>query len=435
MKVRYLLNKTTIYLTVLATIVLLILWPVLSNQFLLEWDDAWVPMNYYTETGFTWSNSWDVLSHFFHGQYSPINEFYYMFLYLMGGNSYNPVLFHAAGLFLHLVNVFLVYFFIDKILKMEGSIRGTTLKVLGFFTALLVGIHPFMVEAVAWISASKIVLYVLLFLSGLLCYLNYVESHRSKYWYLTLLFFILSFGAKEQAVVMPLVLLLIDWVLKRNVRDKKIWLEKLPFIVLALLFSVVTVCSQGPVENSNTPTYPVYQRLVYACYSLTEYFTKLLVPVKLSYLYPFPNLVGEALPVKFWVYPVLVASSLILSWGFLKKNKWITWGLGWFVVGLLPALHLIPINRYAIVADRYSYLSSIGFFFVLTYLVYRLLAWRPDCLKAVVLAVGLYLISIGSYAHIRSKVWHDSNSLKKELRKHLLQIHSSDLSASVSHKK
>ena len=47
---------------------------------------------------------------------------------------------------------------------------------IAFLTALLVGIHPFLVEAVAWIAASKILLYACFYLIALHCYLERAEA-------------------------------------------------------------------------------------------------------------------------------------------------------------------------------------------------------------------------------------------------------------------
>jgi sulfite exporter TauE/SafE len=35
------------------------------------------------------------------------------------------------------------------------------------------------------------------------------------------------------------------------------------------------------------------------------------------------------------------------------------------------------------------------------------------------LSAGIYIILLGAYSHERSKVWHDTDSLKKELREKL----------------
>lgn len=261
----------------------------------------------------------------------------------------------------------------------------------------------------------------MLFLIGLLFYLKYVETQRMKYWFFTFLFFILSFGAKEQAVVMPVILIVIDFALKRNFKDTKIWIEKIPFFLLALAFSVVTVLSQGPINPSDPNSYPMYQRIVFASYSLFEYFTKLVLPVKLSYLYPFPNQIGEALPIRFWIYPAAIAITAVGFWSYLKRKPWMLFALAWFVAGLLPALHIVSLARFAIIADRYVYLSAIGVFFGMAYLLDIVFVQRKKYLSILIMGICLYVITLGAYAFNRTKVWYNTDTLKKELREQLKQ--------------
>jgi len=407
--------------SILVLAVVIVYWPAFFNQFLLQWDDQTIAMNYFTESSFTGSNLWAILTTYYAGQYAPINQLFYSCLYFIGGNSYNPVVFHAACIVIHILNVLLVFVFIKRLLLQTTNFSDSSALRTGFLTALLIGVHPFLVEAVAWISASKIILYVFLLLIGLLFYLKYIETSRIKYWCLTLLFFILSFGAKEQAVVMPLILLLIDYALKRNFKDRKIWFEKLPFFLLALLFGLITIKSQSEVRLNAPDAYPFYQRLVFACYSLTEYFTKFLLPIKLSYLYPFPNQPGESLPMKFWLYPVAIMTLVIGLWGYLKKNRWPMFGLAWFVIGLLPALHIVSIGRFAIVADRYSYLSGIGLLFIVAFLVNKMIENRSIYRTKILIIGSVYLVSIGVYAKSRTKVWYDTDSLKRELREQITE--------------
>jgi hypothetical protein len=55
--------------------------PALSNGFLMLWDDQWVVINSYTYHGLAPDNLWRILTEFYHGQYAPLNQFYYTCLY------------------------------------------------------------------------------------------------------------------------------------------------------------------------------------------------------------------------------------------------------------------------------------------------------------------------------------------------------------------
>ena len=395
----------------------MVYWPILDGRFLMLWDDQWVAMNSYTEAGFTATNIWRVLTEFYEGQYAPMNELTYITLYALVG--YDPFWFHLTSLVIHIINVGLVYFFIKRLLRLAGGFSLSARQRIAFITALLLAVHPFTVESVAWISASKTIIYVLFYLVALLFYLKYTQGKKIMFYLLTILFFIISFGGKEQAVVLPLCLLLVDNALKRDLRSYKIWLEKIPFFLLALFFGIVTLLSHGPIDLTAENTgYPFYQRIVFACYTLIEYLSKCLLPVKLSYIYPFPNQIGEPLPVRFWFYPAALILLIASLWSFWRR-KWIFFGVTFFVIHIAVTLHIISLSRFAIVADRYVYLSAVGVFFIIACFINKGCTHEFKYRKAVVPAFVIYLASIGVYAHTRTYVWHDVYSLKKELREQL----------------
>ena len=55
--------------------------PVFSNGFLDSWDDQWMVMNVFTESGFRMENLIAVFTQSYKGQYSPLVELNYMVLY------------------------------------------------------------------------------------------------------------------------------------------------------------------------------------------------------------------------------------------------------------------------------------------------------------------------------------------------------------------
>lgn len=398
---------------VLATLV--VYFPTFSNEFQTHWDDQWVAINAYTENGLNAQNLWAILTDFYKGQYAPLNQLSYTVLYSLFG--YDPFWFHLAGFVLHTCNVLLTFFLVRSILNKSGSFKQVSVSRISFITAVIMAVHPLLVESVAWISASKILIYSFFYLIGLHFYLKYVASSKTIYYLLATLFFILSFGGKEQAVTFPVCLLLIDYAINRNLKSRKVWLEKLPLFFMALVMGYITLLSQSADQAgllSGARHYPFYQNVIFASYSATEYVVKCLIPVKLSYLYVFPNAIGEEVPVRFWIYPLLLLILLFAFWDFWKK-KWVFFGIMFFLVHISMVLHIIPMSRFAMIADRYAYMASIGIFFLIAYFADKAM----DIIKyrnlAMVLAC-IYTLSIGIYAHQRTTVWHNSDTLKKELK-------------------
>ena len=236
-------SRLFICLALLIIIPLVTYWPVFSHDFQMKWDDWWVVMNEYTEVGFYGENISAIITDFYHGQYAPVNQFYYLTLYTLFG--YNPFWFHAAGLLVHIANVVLVFFLIRRLLQKSGDgFTPVSILRISFITAALMSLHPFLVEAVSWVSASKCIIYTFFYLLALHAYISYVASRKLSYFVLVLLCYLFSFGGKEHAVTLPFCLLLFDHTMKRNMRNWQVWVEKVPVFCITIGFVILTFYSQ-----------------------------------------------------------------------------------------------------------------------------------------------------------------------------------------------
>jgi hypothetical protein len=414
--ITHILGNKWIYPILLTVSTFVAYFPVMGNGFLYVWDDQWVVINSYTESGWSGQNLWAIFTEFYHGQYAPLNELLYLTLYTLFG--YKPFWFHLASLLLHVANALLVYVCIYRLLELSRKIFTDHKKAIAFFTALIFAIHPFNVESVAWMSASKVLVYSFFYLLATLSFLAYLKKGKLKYYFFTLLFFVCSFLGKEQAVSFPLWLLLVYWVAGYSFKNKKVWFAVTPFLLLSLTFGIITILSQtGGGSLFDQTGYPVWQRLVYACYTFIEYFLKSAFPFKLSYLYPFPSVEGDPLPPWLLLYPLLLIVLLLVFWKSIVANKTGVFCLLFFGIHIAVALHIISLSRFAVVADRYVYLASVGVSFLLAYsFVYFIKKWKSYLKSGLIVAFSVFLLYFGIYTNIRSRVWHDSNSLKKEIR-------------------
>lgn len=387
--------------------------PVLWNDFLYLWDDQWMVMNHYTENGITLGNLWAILTEYYNGQYSPVCEYLYLFLYTFFG--YDPLPFHLASLLLHVGCVYLVIVIIRKLFAQTTRVKYEYADYTALLTALLFGVHTLNVESVAWISAAKILIFAFFHLCATYTFLLFLEKGKWSYYVYTLLLFTLSFGGKEQAVIFPVWLLLLLWLLGYRLNNWRRLFQVIPFFLLALLFGIIAMQSQ-PVGWASEMSYPLWQRFILGCYSLVESISKYLFPYHLLYIYPFPMAVREALPQWMLLYPVLLTTIIVFFWR--QICQWpVICGLLFFLIQIALTLHIIPIPRFAVVADRYIYLGSIGLSFIVSYYVIYLLHKKNKVVRvttACLLVVVVLFLSV--YSNLRCREWKDSNSIKKELR-------------------
>ena len=415
-------KNSVFYPLVLLIITFIVLFPVLMNNFQYEWDDQWMVMNRYTEGGLGWKNLWAILTEYYHGQYGPVNEYQFLFLYSAFG--YTPFPFHLYSLLLHVGSCLLVYCIIVKIFKVTTHLKIKNEREIAFLSALIFSIHPMNVEAVAWISAVKIINYAFFYLAATYTFILYIERKKIKYFLFTILLFILSFGGKEQAVTFPVWLTMLWWLLGCRFKSKRFWLSITPLYLLALFFGFVTMWSQadaGAGVLAGEQSYPMWQRMILACYSLFEYITKLVAPYNLLFVYPFPIAKGEPLPSWMLLYPSIITIIVLTLWKYICKWP-VASGFIFFLIHIAITLHIVPISRYAIVADRYVYISSSGFAFIIAY--YALCWYRKSDKNGRIILVSVLsciLLTWGIFSNIRAREWYDSTSIKKDLRELIKQ--------------
>src|SRR5258705_6432494 len=194
------------------------LWPMLKNEF-TNWDDEFYIINNPLLRGPDWKG---IFSQQVLGNYHPLTIISYAFNYAISG--LDPFSYLLVNYLFHIVNTILVFYFI-------WNISGKN-KFIAAFVALIFGIHPMHVESVAWVAERKDVLYTFFFLLSLIQYYKYLNSDfRNKKWYsflfakkywLTFLFFLLSLLSKPAAIIVPLVLLLLDYWKGRSITWKVI---------------------------------------------------------------------------------------------------------------------------------------------------------------------------------------------------------------------
>lgn len=417
------MNRTNLKLLpfYLITITVIVFSPTFFNDFQRSWDDQWMLLEQPFIVNFSWDGLWYHCLNFYHSQYSPVITVFYLVIYSLFG--FNAGIFHTACLLVHVVNVLLAFFLIRNVLKeIKPGWKSKKNKMYAMFTALIFAIHPLQVESVAWISGSKAPLYTFFILLGLLFYLKYIREIHWGWYAGVIICYLLSFGAKEQAIIFPLNLILFDWVLNRykGIRlnfkavSQKVILEKIPFFILAggmWYFSL-----QNNLGGVSADTYPLSQRLLFGMSSFMDYLFRFLAPVKLFYLYFFPVSAGEKLPLYYWGYPLLVLICIaFVVYNYNRNNRLVVFGFWLFLINILLVLHFIPMPRYAITADRYMYFSTIGLGLAAVWLGNYFVVRKPKWKKFLIPLFAVWLLFLGTYSFRRTTDWKDSDSIRQNV--------------------
>ena len=319
-------------------------------------------------------------------------------------NGLDPVIFHTVNLIFHLINIIFVFLFIYYLSKKN--------KTIAFITAMLFGLHPMHVESVAWISERKDVLYAFFLLPGLIFYYKYTQKYSLKYYFICMVFFILSLLSKPSAVVFPLLLFAIDYYNKRKI-NVKLFLEKIPFLTLSLIFGIITLIVQRQYSIGSFTSLTLTQRLFCVSYATLMYLVKMVIPYGLSAFYPFPSLSAAGfLPVIYYLSTGILFLIICLVIFSAKYSRVIVFGFLFFIFSIFLVLQFISVGT-ALMADRYTYIPFIGPFFITGYYADRLFNYiKNTSLKYGVAGMLLvYMIGLASLAGDRVSIWKNSGSL------------------------
>ncbi len=352
--------------------------PTMENGVLFGWDDT----EYLFDPGVQESDLVEIFTNYHLGMYQPLSVFSIAINYSSTAENAKP--YHATNLFLHIINIFLLWLFLLKLS------RKKTIAAIGAF---LFAMHPINVEPVAWIAARSTLLFTAFYLGGLITYLKYTENKKLLYLGLTILLAALALFSKSLAISFPLVLFVIDYY-KGRTWNLKLFLEKIPFFILSIIFGIITVNAAqtfGHISGLQYE-YSLIDRFFILCHTFVFYLVKFVVPIELSGIYAYPDLSGGSLP---WLYYVSVLIPLALIYAvyrFWNKQKELVAGLLFFSLAISPVLPLFW-SRIFVAADRYAYLSFIGLFLIAGILIDRLL--NKDFFKQQSIRYGILVIFLG----------------------------------------
>ena len=366
------------------------------------WDDDLYILQNNHINDIRWENIKLFFTNFYAGNYQPATILLYAAEHKLFRDS--SAFLHVNNILLHAANTFLVFMLIRRI--SPGNIA------VALITAALFAVHPMHVESVAWISGRKDVLYSFFFLLSLIMYSSYLKKQTFTPLALTALFFVLSCLSKSGAVVLPLVMLLLDYYSNREY-CRKMLVEKIPFFCISIVFGIAALYSQKSSIQDMAPVMSVPDHVSVVASSFISYIFKAIVPLNLSAFYPYPPETGHTLPAIYYLSVICVGILLLCVCYSRRSGKDIVFGFLFFTSTIILVLQLIPVGA-ATMADRYTYIPYIGIFFLIGKLYERTSGHAGSTvnLKAIssmVVIAGFIALSAISYQ--RTAVWENNATL------------------------
>ena len=412
--------------------------------------------------------------------YRPVRGLIYMVDWQMFGM--NPVGYRAQAVLLHLSVTVLIYFVVKLIsadLKLISADKkgrvGSYVAWLPFIVALIFGVHPIHTETIDYISTSLETFGSLFFFGSFLLYLYANGERMSKRMYAneriimqiaSLGLAMLAFFTYEMTITLPVLIVLYEWTFGnfqfakfssgKAIFNFQFWKKRflvyLPYFVVAVSFVVIRTAILGLVSRTDYLGYSFYLTMVTMVKVFVRYVGLMILPVNQTAIH---NLVGE-FPASMIPYdkldPILnqtifdlpvvlsivtIALSILVAIKVVRLYPFITFGIIWFWVALLPVSYIIPHG--GAMAEKYLYIASFGFILAAVFAAAQIsaaaansstpgvkgahapgvsLAGSADLVKQALVYAGVVVVLFYGVSTIsRNRVWRDDISLFSDVIK------------------
>lgn len=331
--------------------------------------------------------------------YRPLHIFSHWLVWQVAGP--NPAAFHLYQLVFYVINVLLVYRLGRELLHNH---------VAAFAGALLWALHPLHVEPVCWIAGVPDCGCGLFYLLAFLIFLHGEKALERRWaWHaLGALVYFLALLFKEMAISLPL-LLAVYWLV---MADAESWWRKglrwLPYVTAAAIYIGLRLTFLGHVSHA-PHLWKIQSRVALAAVGLLGQHTKLFFwPTGLNDFrnFDFNASVRSPWP---WITLLVLGIAILLR----KRDRALCFLVLWWPVTLLPCLDVRQLS-YPLLAERFSYLPSMGFSLAVAYFaLHTLPQWfsglRPARVLVPAFSLALVLFTVQDLRAVPR--WRDNDTL------------------------
>ncbi|MBN2071496.1 MAG: glycosyltransferase family 39 protein [Candidatus Krumholzibacteriota bacterium] len=334
----------------------------------------------------------------------------------------NPFGYHLTNVLLFIVCVLLCY---------KTSMLVTSRSSVAFLAALLFILQPVHTEVVNNASNRADLLATVFLLSS---FILYIKGNRSNAGLLlSLVFFAISLMTKEAVgIVLPFLIIGYDFYftlqgsIKHHIR-KMIKFYALYLLVIAIFLFGMEISSTyrlpryiGEVTNKmNIETIATgkhqFGKSSIPFITMTRYMSLYTVPINLSAIYPYPDItsIETYKVIRSIIVCAIFIGLLIIGFRYFKD---ISFGLYWFLIGLLPFLHIFHIVPHYM-ADRYLFAPSYGTCLVSALLIDRIYVQAIKSKNSIIVKNVFYSLLLALFVFYsiliiqRNKDWKSNYTL------------------------
>jgi len=315
-----------------------------------------------------------------------------------------PGWWHLMAIAAHLTVVFLLFFFVRKVLKNDLAAA---------IAAAVFGVYPMHVESVAWMTgAAGEAVMSCMFLGALLCYLRWRDGGNLLWMLAALLLYLSACLTMENATGLPAIILCYEFLFPDDAADsfrqrlKRAILVSLPFFIVMFGYLKLRMVILGGLVDRPRPL----STLIYSLPSAVWFYLKLLFwPYNVSLLYDW-NLVSHPGIANFYLPAALLIVAAIICLAAWRRAPALTFCTAFALIMLSPVLvGLLVFQKYDFVHDRYAYIPSMMVAVLFGWLLSQVGEALGAKRAAIISTALLLLLAAGTVRE--SRQWQDELTL------------------------
>ena len=404
----------------LAIVSILTFWPGTTGGFILDDTPNLIAMQKYGGVDDLFTLRYFI----FEGVSGPTGRPISLLSFLIDGQSWptDPFSFKRTNILIHSLNSVLIFAVIYKLFQMIGRKESSAI-IIAFLCATIWAVHPLQTSTVLYVIQRMTELVALFTIIGVWCYLHgrqkLLFSPGPGYLWMSvavIIFGLLATFSKENGVLLPLYILVIEFTLLRGLPRPQHWRYwAVPMLVIPVIFLMLYL---GYITDSHLirfahRDFSLYERLLTESRVLLDYIGKIIFPAHTPRIFFDDFQISKSLlsPVTTLLSIFSLLAALIASLIFRKKLPVLSFAVLWFLAGHLLESSVIALEIYF---EHRNYLPMLGFILAIAFYAEKLTTANR---KSLIIAgtIIISVLAITTWQH--SNVWGDKSQLVDQIVK------------------
>jgi len=328
-----------------------------------------------------------------------------------------PYAFKYTNILLHALNSIIVFALCFALFNKINHQQTQASLGIAFLAALLWAIHPVQISTVLYVVQRMSELSALFIFAGVLTYLhgrtNFNHNSGAAYTWMScgvVIFGTLAFLSKENGVLLPLLILVVEVTLLSNINRPKYWRYwALPFIALPL--TIIAIYFGIIISNSSIKyrlwDFTLYERLLTQARVLLDYLYYFMWPIQTPSLFHDDVSISKGLLQPYTTLLSIAAITALLWFAIRYRTKYsvISFSILWFFAAHLLESTAIPLDIYF---EHRNYTALLGPALALAYYSHKLIQKQAKLYLPLTVIILITLIGL-NLKH--STTWGDEQKL------------------------